>query len=520
MKKLNALLLVCFAAVFASTVRAQTSGINNAELKGDYAFNFNGFSTGVGPIVSRGPIVYSAVGRFTADGTGNISSGRLDTNGLGPGTVLTQQPFSGTYTIGADNRGTMTLDIGGNTSQLAFAMTADGNAQFIEFDPPGAGSVGSGSMEKADTTAFSTAKITGDYAFGLAGSDASGNRVAFAGRFTGDGAGNFTNAAGDVNLHGSVGPAIFTSSTYTVTDTICGLGTMTMGITFNGTAYTPHFVFYIVNSGKLFAMETDTIMGPTPILSGTVLQQQVPTGGFSNASLAGNVVIYLTGLGYCSNGFNPSADVLVGLLTADGNGGLGLTSDENCSGIASSASLSGTYSVASNGRTSMAIGNGAIAYLVNTNSSGQVNQAFLIGNDGSVLFGFGELRTAFSLLSEPPSNSSVSGGYAGLATNPATSGVNIFSGEFTADGADPNGHLTGTEDIGDTTGPVSGVPFTATYSMPYPNDSAFPPPTYGRGSVTMVSQSGASGVMYVISPSKFVILPLNDPNPSVWVFEH
>ena len=30
MKKLNALLFMCFAAVFASTVRAQTSGVNNA----------------------------------------------------------------------------------------------------------------------------------------------------------------------------------------------------------------------------------------------------------------------------------------------------------------------------------------------------------------------------------------------------------------------------------------------------------------------------------------------------------
>jgi len=115
----------------------------------------------------------------------------------------------------------------------------------------------------------------------------------------------------------------------------------------------------------------------------------------------------------------------------------------------------------------------------------------------------------------PPS---VSGSYAGLATNPATSGVNIFSGEFTADGADPTGHLTGTEDIGDTTGPVSGVPFTATYSMPDYVDGIYT--TYGRGSVTMVSQSGTSGVMYVISPSKLVILPLNDPNPSVWLFEH
>src|SRR4029077_5757443 len=94
MKKLNALLLVCFAAVFASTVRAQTSGINNAELKGDYAFNFNGFSAGLAAIPSARPIVYSAVGRFTADGTGNILNGRLDTNGLGPGAVLTQQPFT------------------------------------------------------------------------------------------------------------------------------------------------------------------------------------------------------------------------------------------------------------------------------------------------------------------------------------------------------------------------------------------------------------------------------------------
>ena len=38
MKKLNALLIICFALVLASTVRAQTTGVNNAELKGDYAF--------------------------------------------------------------------------------------------------------------------------------------------------------------------------------------------------------------------------------------------------------------------------------------------------------------------------------------------------------------------------------------------------------------------------------------------------------------------------------------------------
>jgi hypothetical protein len=512
MKKLNAVLLVCFAAVFASTTRAQ-NGVNNAELNGNYAFNFNGFSVAAGGAILTGrSVVLASVGRFTADGAGNLTNGELDVNGIGAGSVYTQQPFTGTYAIGADNRGMMTLNFAGVAYQLAFAMTAEGNAQFIEFDPPG-GSVGSGSIVKADTTAFSTAKITGDYAFGLAGFDASNNRMAFAGRFTSDGLGNLSNSAGDINAHGTVGSAVFTSSTYAVSDASTGRGILTMGYSFGGTTYTSNFIFYIVNSGQLFAMETDPLMGSTPLLSGVVLQQQAPTGGFSNASLAGNVVIYLTGKGFCSNGFNPSANVIVGLLGAYGNGVLTLTLDENCGGIAGSASLTGTYSVASNGRTSMAIGNGAVAYLVNTNSSGLVNQAFLIGNDGSVLFGFGELQTAGQLLGQPPSNSSVSGSYAGLATNPATSGVTIFSGEFTADGASPTGNLTGTEDIGSTTGPVAGVPFAATYSI----SSS---PTSGRGAVTMASQSGTSGVVYVISPSKFVILPMNDPNPSVWVFEH
>jgi len=43
MRELNALLTMSFALVLASTVRAQsTPGVNNAELKGDYAFTSTG----------------------------------------------------------------------------------------------------------------------------------------------------------------------------------------------------------------------------------------------------------------------------------------------------------------------------------------------------------------------------------------------------------------------------------------------------------------------------------------------
>ncbi len=163
MKKFSVLLTVCFLAALASSVRAQTSGPNNAELNGNYVFTFDGFTGS-----SSASSVFSAVGRFTADGAGSLTNGELDSNGVNGGDVRTAQPFTGTYAIGSDNRGVMTLNIGGSTLHLAFAMTANGNAELIEFDASGGtGTVGSGTIEKADTTAFNTAKITGDYAFGL-----------------------------------------------------------------------------------------------------------------------------------------------------------------------------------------------------------------------------------------------------------------------------------------------------------------------------------------------------------------
>src|SRR6266436_3513811 len=167
MRKLNALLILCFALLFAATVQGQTNpGVNNAELNGNYAFTFNGFSGNTS--VSS---VFAAVGRFTADGAGNLTSGELVTNGVGGG-AASPQSFTGTYLIGADKRGTMVLNTSGGSRRLAFAMRASGNAQLIEFDASGgSGTIGSGTIEKADTTAYSTARITGDYAFGAAGFD-------------------------------------------------------------------------------------------------------------------------------------------------------------------------------------------------------------------------------------------------------------------------------------------------------------------------------------------------------------
>jgi hypothetical protein len=492
--RLRTLFLVGCTLLFVATFQGQSnSGVNNAELHGIYAFDFSGVS-GNSSVSS----VYAAVGRFTADGAGNLTNGELDTNGVG-GNASTAQAFTGTYAIGADHRGVMTLIVGGSTASLAFAMMADGHAAFIKFDAAGgSGTVGAGTIEPADATAYSTSRIVGDYAISVAGQDNVNNRAAIVGRFTSNGAGTLANLAGDLNGYGTPYSMSFTSATYTVSDATHGRGTMNLTFTFGGSAASLNFVFYVVNAGKLFVMERDMVTPSTPLLSGALLQQQLPAGGFSNASLNGNMVMYLTGMSACNNGSGvPKA--VAGLLTAAGNGTLSLTYDENyCRAPGGITGFAGTYAVAGNGRTAIALGGyRLVAYLLNS------NEAFLLDSDANVLSGLLEPQASGTLTS-----AALQGAYAGSATNPVDFAVNVFSGEFSANGST----LTGTVDEGLSSGPVSGATFNASYSV-----SASP--TNGRGMMTITSGSGGAAAIYMISSSKFVVVPLQDPNPSVWVFE-
>jgi hypothetical protein len=495
MRKWSVVLAVVFALFFVSGVRGQT-GVNNAELNGNYAFTFSGMS-GNGNFAST----FGAVGRFTADGAGNLTNGQLDTNAVSGGGAA--QSFTGTYSIGADNRGTMTLNFPGSSARLAFAMLADGNAQLIEFDASGgSGIIGSGTMEKSDSAAFSTARITGDYAFGAAGSDNANNRAAIEGRFTSNGTGTLSNAAGDLNGYGTDYAMIFSVARYAVSNTATGRGAMNFTFTFGGSPASLNFVFYVVNSGKLFVMESDQVTTATPLLNGVVVQQQVPTGGFTNASLNGNFVISFTGHSQCGS-LAGVPKAVVGLLTTNGGGGLSLTYDENfCSAPNSVTNAPGSYNIATNGRAAITIGGySLVGYLVNS------NQIFLSVSDSNVLFGTGEHQTTTSF-----TNASLNGHYAGYATNPVGFGVNVFSGEFSANGVSPTGTMTGTEDIGTPSGARSGVAFNATYSV----SSS---PTNGRGTMAVSAGTGGNIVLYMVSPTKFVAISQSDPSPAVLDFE-
>jgi hypothetical protein len=310
-----------------------------------------------------------------------------------------------------------------------------------------------------------------------------------------------SNGAADANQSGKFTTLNVFTATYMVTDTAMGRGVINFPPLLGGAPQNFDFVFYIVNAGKLFAMETDVISPLTPVLNGMLLQQQAPIGGFSSTSLNGNTVMYLAGRTICPGGANAAPNVLAGLLSSNGVGIANLTYDQNCGGGSTSVTgLTGTYNVTSNGRAAFMLGGAyVVAYLLSP------DQAFFIVPDSSVLFGFGEPQTGGAL-----TNSAVQGAYAGLTTNPMALGVSIFSGEFSADGATPTGNLTGVEDIGAPSGESSGVAVNATYSI-----SASP--ANGRG--TVQGTIGGSGVVYVVSPTKFVVLSLTDPNPAVLSFE-
>jgi len=219
-----------------------------------------------------------------------------------------------------------------------------------------------------------------------------------------------------------------------------------------------------------------------------VLRQQTPAGGFSNASLNGSTVVYLTGLSVCGSGSGSAPNVFLGLLNADGNGAVNLTFDQNCGGSARSGTNEvGSYNVANNGRASILAGGApAVAYLIAPNT------AFFLGSDSSVLFGFAEPQVAASF-----TNSQLKGAYAGLAASPATFGVTAFSGEFSADGSSPTGNMTGIEDIVTSDGSRSGVTFKSTYSLSSSSAN-------GRGTMTVSSGPGGTAIVYLVSSSKFV----------------
>jgi hypothetical protein len=271
---------------------------SNSMLNGPYVFLVQGIDTSG---------AYFAAGTILADGHGNITGGEQDYADskikTGPDSV------TGSYTIGPDGRGSITLKVARSSlpnngvETFSIALTSARNALIIQFDGT-ATSSGTLDFQAAGSTLASA--VSGPYAFVAGGFDI-GNEapLAFGGIAgldapSGAVTGGVIYANNGGNYYGSG-----LGGTMTAPDSF-GRGKIAFDVGIS-------FVYYVVRGEFLRLFEPDL---PASMSVGTACAQG-PAGenfSFSNASLTGSYAFYESG----SSALGGLA--LAGQFTADGNG--------------------------------------------------------------------------------------------------------------------------------------------------------------------------------------------------------
>jgi len=477
----------------ASAVLTITAS-NNSKLIGQYAFLFTGFD-------SNG--VYQEAGSFTADGNGKLISGLEDINDTaGPTTDVS---IAGSYQLGADNRGVMTINGPLGTHTFRFALNLLGTrGRLISFDQSGVR--GSGIIELQDATAFDPAVLAGGYVLNLAGMDFSGARIGALGLIFPDGNGFISGSSLDVNDGGIVSPTFATFSGIYSVDAK-GRGTATLSIPgFDGGIF--NFVFYVVSANELLLISVDPLSFNNPIFSGPAeLQSGAP---FTSSSFSGGSVFSLSG----TNGTAPQDTV--GRFQFNGGGNVTANFDQNSGGtITVGGVMTGAYDVQLNGRGTLNLHNSAdgsatIWYLYAISS----NMAFVMdASTGAVAIGEMKPQTAFL----PFSNSNILGTYLFgsdepiVLTTPLYSGTSNFDGGSSIQGL---GGVTGVEDISQTSTLLPNQVLNGTYSVSSVSNN-------GRGAILLTAPGGNTIAVWVTSASEFVGLNIDSTTsqPTILHFE-
>jgi hypothetical protein len=532
-------------------------GTNDAELNGPYAFVFQGYDD-----VAVGVLAYqtATVGSITADGAGAITTGEQDSNhqaSAPTGNTVSTQGLLGTYTLGADHRGLLTLTTlksdgtVDRTTTYAISVkapvapaTTTASGSLIEYDGGNlVGTRGSGSL--LQQTAGSS--ISGSYAFGLSGDTPClpactvgvlAGPVASVGVFTTDGAGN-VGGLSDANIATNHLASEALSGAYTGADNDGRVQlTMSTANTLNG-VYPQDYAVYVVDANRAFVMSTDK-HSTYILLAGSAQKQAVST--FSSTNMNGAFV------GYENAPTNPgplgaTLQSVLNLSTAtlfegsDDGAGNCTTNDVDQGGVAGLV----------NGLTGLGSGSKVINALLGTYASTGSSSCAVTAN-GRVVFNYPAPNTLLSgtlallgLSGNPPAprvvylSSTNAGyfletGYAGLGrleqqtgapfTVATLQGTFVYgsapaasiastnaSGVFTADGA---GHATTTLDENVGVGNLNLLQLGVTTNFTYTLTDA----TAGRFAL-----NGTADVVYAISPSRFVLLDTNatTTSPSVAV---
>ena len=276
-----------------------------------------------------------------ADGGGGII------DGIGEDLTGAVVPFSGSYSIGPDWRGSATITALEGSSTFRLVMSSTNEGRLIPFDVTAFpmeilfAPETIGTIEKQDPSAFLNSALNGGYAFMFSGFGENG-ALAASGRFTADGAGGISEGAEDHNDGGVVSVNIPFTGTYSVGASRRGTASFTSSL---GTS---NFAFYVISARKLRFISIDIL---TPFVFGTAERQE--SASFSNTSFSGNYVLF-------SNASGPSSTTFtLGRFTAGGDGSIssGLLDINNGGSAFENLPFTANYTIVANGRGTLTLTN-------------------------------------------------------------------------------------------------------------------------------------------------------------------
>jgi hypothetical protein len=462
-------------------------------LNGQYALLLQGFD-------SNGNVALIG-GVLTADGTGNLTAGALDMN-LSAGVTNLSVGSGSKYKVGSDGRGCMSIATTSGTQNYRFSLGASGNGHIINFDTTGPFTTGV--LRKQTPAAFSTAQISGNYAFGVGSPQDTaqgGGKIAVAGVFNFSG-GSVTGGSLDFNSYNATSnivtldgvanatawPAspisIGSGGSYSVNGTT---GRGTLSFTPFGSSVVNAYI-YVVSSNELLVISSDA-RTVNSLFAGSAMKQS--GGPFATTSLNGKSVFYDSKPS--GGGGTPSTSVEIGIVTTTGGSGTFTFAGYNNGGgnisTPTNNNASGTFTVAANGRVTLAGGGGGVPefYLFSPN------------NGFSVASGNG----AHSGLLEAQTSTSVSGTYAYGSIAPQAVGERDSTGVpvFTS------GNVTGTGDDNSQGTLSPNSPITSTYSVDATTGVILIPASCTPG-------TNCDKIGTVISSSKFVMMDAKASAPS------
>jgi hypothetical protein len=496
---------------------ATTCDFNNkgseSLLNGPYAFVLKGFDSGTG-VGETQPEPALVGGVLTFNGSGTITSGTLDQNLYNTAGVLSLAVSSGTYNVGSDHRACLSITTSQGTQHYSASLANISSgvaslAHMINFDA--AGPFTAGEMKKQTTAAFGTgsSQVSGSYAFGVSsiGNTNQCNTTLPYCKFGAVGvfnlsAGSVSGGAVDFNqggqLDGSSANTSFPASpisinsggTYTVSGTT-GRGTLVFRPSVATNNVTT--VIYVVSATDVLLLGSDD-QTSNSLFAGELLQQS--TSSFSANPLSGAYVGYQSGL---STNVAGAGRVTLILINASGTS-LSGTQIRNDGGSFQDKSLSGlTYTVTPAGRmTALGGGSGSpIFYLVSS------SEAFFLGGDNHTETGMFQSQTG-----GPFTGTTLSGSYAFGNIDPVDANKNDSAG--IAVFASPN--ITVTEDDNGSGSQSAG----GTQSFTYTVDSTglLSIPSSGSSCTISASSTTCQTLLYIISPTKVVILDTGSSSPT------